>query len=51
MWLVSKQYPVKDRFTIQDVGAVEMEPWRYTKVMSIGLVVVTVLIYVLLGSQ
>jgi len=51
MWLVSKQCPVKERFTIRDVGAVEMEPWRYTKVMSIGLVVVTVLIYVVLGGQ
>jgi len=50
MWIVSQWYPVKQPFSIQDVGAVAMEPWRYTKVMSIGLVIVTVLIYVVFGS-
>ena len=50
MLIVSQQFPVRERFTIRDIGAVEMEPWRYTKVMSIGLVVVTVLIYVVFGS-
>ena len=50
MLIVSQQFPVRERFTIRDIGAVEMEPWRYTKVMSIGLVVVTVLIYVVLGN-
>jgi SSS family solute:Na+ symporter len=51
MWIVSRWHPVREPFHIQDVGAVEMEPWRYTQVMSIGLVVVTVLIYVYFGMM
>ncbi len=49
MWVVSTRYPVTEPFIIRDVGAVAMEPWRFTRVMSIGLVVVTVLIYVFFG--
>lgn len=47
---VSKLYPVKERFTIQDVGAVALVPWRYAKTMSVILVVVTLVIYLLAAS-
>jgi SSS family solute:Na+ symporter len=47
---VSKFYPVQSRFTIVDVGAVALVPWKYTKTMSVVLIVITLIIYVLLGS-
>ncbi len=50
MIVVSQRFPVQDHFTITDVGAVELKPWKYAKMMSLVLVVITVVIYVLLGS-
>jgi SSS family solute:Na+ symporter len=50
MHLVSLYYKPKKSFSIRDVGVVEVEPWRFTKPMSVILVVVTVLIYILLGN-
>ncbi len=50
MHIVSLWYPRINRFVIQDVGAVSLEPWRYTDVFSFILVVVTILIYVMLGQ-
>jgi SSS family solute:Na+ symporter len=50
MFAVSRIYPPKHSFSIQDVGVVEMKQWRYTRSLSIILVVVTLLIYVLLGN-
>lgn len=50
MHLVSILYPVQKSFSIIDVGAVNLEPWKYTKLVSISLVVITILIYVLLGN-
>jgi len=46
---VSKVYPVKERFTIQDVGVVALVPWRHAKTMSVSLVIITLAIYLLLG--
>jgi SSS family solute:Na+ symporter len=51
MHLVSYYYPRVNMFVMEDVGAVNLEPWKYTKVVSIVLVVVTVLIYILFGSN
>ena len=50
MILVSQKYPVHQRFTITDVGAVEMVPWKYAKLLSIILVLLTIIIYGSLGS-
>jgi len=50
MHLVSARSPRKNDFTITDVGVVEMVQWKYTKALSWGLVIVTILIYILLGS-
>ncbi|MBT8230846.1 MAG: solute:sodium symporter family transporter [Bacteroidia bacterium] len=50
MHLVSLYYKPKKSFSIRDVGIVEVEPWRFTKPMSVILIVVTVLIYILLGN-
>ncbi len=48
MHLVSMIKPNKNPFKITDVGAVNMEPWKYAKGLSLLLVLVTILIYVLL---
>ena len=50
MHLVSYFAPRKNLFKITDIGVVEMKQWKYAKALSIFLVVVTVLIYVLLGN-
>jgi SSS family solute:Na+ symporter len=49
MHLVSLFYPPRTRFAIQDVGVLDMTEWRYAKGIGTCLVVVTLLIYVLLG--
>jgi SSS family solute:Na+ symporter len=48
MHLVSMIKPNDNPFKITDVGAVNMQPWKYAKGLSITLVVVTIVIYVLL---
>lgn len=50
MHLVSLIYPMKERFIMQDSGILNLEPWKLAKGFSIFLVVVTVVIYILLGS-
>ncbi len=50
MHLVSSFYPRTNNFKMVDVGAVNLDPWKYAKPLSIGLVIVTVMIYILLGS-
>lgn len=49
MHLVSLWFPPRRRFSIIDVGVVNMQPWRYAKPVGIALTVVTVVIYVWLG--
>ena len=51
MHVVSMLYPRKNPFTIQDVGAVELVPWKYAKVLGAILIIITLLIYVLLGNM
>jgi len=50
MHLVSAMAPRTNHFTITDIGVVEMVQWKYAKGLSWVLVIVTVLIYVLLGN-
>ena len=51
MYLVSYFYPRKNLYEISDVGVVDLTSWKYAKPMSIGLSLVTVLIYILLGNN
>src|SRR5690606_26995970 len=51
MLVVSHFYPRKSVYEMVDVGAVNLVSWKYTKAMSFGLCFVTVLIYVLLGTN
>ncbi|MCB0685878.1 MAG: solute:sodium symporter family transporter [Saprospiraceae bacterium] len=48
MHLVSLNWVNTNPFTITDVGAVDMHPWKYAKPLSMALVLVTVIIYLLL---
>lgn len=49
MYLVSYFYPNKNFYQPADAGKVELTPWRYTRHMAIGLVIITILIYLLLS--
>lgn len=51
MFMVSYFFPVDKEFNMQDINVVEMTEWKYTKSMSIGLCIVTFMIYILLGSS
>ncbi len=51
MYLVSLKYPRTNTFEIKDVGVVELAQWKYAKGFSIFLVIATLLIYILLGSN
>ena len=45
MHAVSTFYPRKNEYEITDVRAVDLKPWKYTRVCSAVLVVATLLIY------
>ena len=50
MHVISAIYPRKNTFTITDIGVVEMVQWKYAKALSVVLVIVTLVIYILLGN-
>ncbi|MCB0835658.1 MAG: solute:sodium symporter family transporter [Bacteroidetes bacterium] len=50
MHAVSAFSPRTHSFTITDVGVVDMKEWKYAKGLSVILVVITLAIYILLGS-
>jgi SSS family solute:Na+ symporter len=50
MFLFSYLYPAKKSFEMKNVKAVDLQGWKYTNAMSVALVVITVAIYILLGS-
>ncbi|MEM7368957.1 MAG: solute:sodium symporter family transporter [Bacteroidota bacterium] len=50
MHAVSRFFPRKNQYEITDVGAVDLTQWKYAKPFAIVLAVLTVLMYVLLGS-
>lgn len=50
MYGVSHFFPRSNTYEVTDVGAVNMKSWSYTKPMSLGLCLVTVLIYIWLGN-
>jgi len=50
MHAVSFWYPRTDFYDIMDRGLVDMKPWKYTKLVSIVLTIITILIYVTFGS-
>jgi SSS family solute:Na+ symporter len=50
MYLISYFYPNKNEFNISDLKLVKMEQWKYTKPFSIFLCLVTLIIYITMGS-
>lgn len=50
MHLVSMIYPRTNDFVITDVGAVNIVPWKYAKLVSIFLIIATLTIYIFLGN-
>jgi SSS family solute:Na+ symporter len=50
MYLISYYYPNKNEFNISDLKLVKMEQWKYTKPFSIFLCLVTLIIYITMGS-
>ncbi|MEL6675229.1 MAG: solute:sodium symporter family transporter [Bacteroidota bacterium] len=50
MHVVSYYSPVKKAFTMQDAGAVNLQPWSYAQGFSIFLVILTIFIYIWLGQ-
>lgn len=51
MHLFSLIYPRQNNFVITDIGVVDIAEWKYAKIVSAVLVVITLLIYVLLGTN
>lgn len=50
MYLVSMKFKRKNTFKITDIGVVDMKQWRYAKGFSVFLILITLVIYILLGS-
>jgi SSS family solute:Na+ symporter len=42
---------MEKEFKIKDLNIIEMKPWKHAKAMSIALCIITVLIYILLGTN
>lgn len=51
MHLVSHFFPRKNLYKITDVGAVDLTEWKYAKPMAIVLAVLTILMYLFLGTN
>ncbi len=50
MHAVSQFYPRKNHFVIEDLKVVNMVPWRFTKQVGYALILVTIVIYIVLGN-
>lgn len=50
MHLVSAKYPMEIPFVMVDSGKLNIVPWKYAKTMGWILIVITVIIYVILGT-
>jgi solute:Na+ symporter, SSS family len=50
MVVVSIFYPVNKDITMKNMNILDLSSWKYSRIMSLILVVVTILIYVLLGN-
>ncbi len=50
MHLVSYFYPQKEKYEMEDARILNLQPWEHAKKFSIFLVLVTLIIYVVLGN-
>ncbi len=51
MFIVSHFYPSDGRFEFSELKINDMVQWKYTKAMSIALCAITLLVYILLGTN
>tara|TARA_B110000858_G_scaffold51905_1_gene60105 strand:- start:172 stop:1749 length:1578 start_codon:yes stop_codon:yes gene_type:complete len=51
MFGFSHFFPMEKEFKIKDLNIIEMKPWKHAKSMSFALCIITVLIYILLGTS
>ena len=51
MLLISRFYPYNGSFSFNTLRIDDMKQWKYTKVMSYSLCIITVLIYIVLGNS
>ena len=51
MFGFSHFFPMEKEFKIKDLNIIEMKPWKHAKAMSFALCIITVLIYILLGTS
>jgi SSS family solute:Na+ symporter len=51
MFAVSYYYPRKTFTDKADAIKIDMKSWKYAKHLSIALVIITILIYILLGQN
>jgi SSS family solute:Na+ symporter len=50
MVVVSIFYPVKKDITMKSMNIIELSNWKYTRIVSLILIAVTIMIYILLGN-
>jgi len=50
MHLASILLPKGEKFEMKDAGVLNLEPWKYAKPFSVFLVVITVILYLVLGN-
>ena len=50
MHLASRWFPKDATFTMKDVGAVDISPWKFAKPFSLFLIAVTIILYLVLGN-
>ena len=51
MLLISRFYPYNGSFSFNTLRIDDMRQWKYTKLMSYSLCIITVLIYIILGNS
>ena len=49
MWACNKFAPRKEALILKDVGAVDMTPWKYRKVVAVIGIILAIAIYLLLS--
>ena len=50
MHIASWMLPKDARFVIKDAGIVDLKPWKYAKAFSYSLIIITIILYLLLGN-
>lgn len=49
MFVVSRLFPSRN-IQVEDTSQLDLKPWKYTKALSLALILITIAIYILLGN-